>query len=53
VKWDRGGVALPGLLNTVSYFTVLDFLLETVHVLLFIILKAYLFMLSSECGAWI
>jgi hypothetical protein len=53
VKEDRGGIALPGLVNTVSYFTVLGLLLETVNVLSFIILKAYLFMLSSECGTWI
>jgi hypothetical protein len=53
VKGAESGVTFPGLVNSSSYFTVLGFLLETVHKLLFIILKAYLYMLNSECGGWI
>ena len=43
-----GGVASSGFVNTGRHFTVLELLLETVDVLLFIILKAYVCRLNLE-----
>ena len=47
-RGKMGGVASSGFVNTGRHFTVLELLLETVDVLLFIIRKAYVCRLNLE-----
>lgn len=48
----RVGVDLRDVVGAGSYVIVIGIVLEIVHVLLFIILKAHVYILNCECGGW-